>query len=114
MLLRDGTYLVHFESNYQVAGSGLIQVRGSTFSGGDGGYRYRGVLRRHGGILSGIADVHRVDPNAVSIFGAIGFFKMQITGRATGGQYHFSGCVLGLEHLRLRFRLISATAFAAE
>ena len=114
MVLRDGTYLVHFESNVGFTGSGIIQVRGASFSGGVGGYRYRGVMRRDGGILRGIADVHRVDPDAVSIFGPVDFFKMEITGRAVGGEYHFSGWVLGFQTLRLRFRLISATSLAAE
>lgn len=114
MVLRDGTYLVHFESNVGFTGSGIIQVRGASFSGGDGGYRYRGIMRREGGILRGMADVHRVSPDAVSIFGPVDFFKMEITGRAVGGEYHFSGWVLGFQTLRLRFRLISATSLAAE
>lgn len=114
MLLRDGTYLVHFESNLGLFGSGILQIRGSSFTGSDGGYRYRGYLRRQGGILRGVADVRRVDTQASSIFGSVDFFKMEISGRAIGGEYHFAGWVLGFENLRVRLRLISATALAAE
>jgi len=101
MTTTNGPFWVNFESNVGFSGSGALYFRNGVFWGGDDGYRYKGYLERHGGCYFGKAAITRVFPEAVSIFGPVERFELALSGRVENGALHFSGCVLGAEHLRL-------------
>ncbi len=107
-------YGVHFQSNLGSIGYGILTVSNGRLTGYDEGFRYRGFVTVYGGRLSGRIAVDRVDPEAVSIFGVVEHFEIMIAGNAVTGQWHYSGQVVGAEHLRVRFRLIELSAMAAE
>lgn len=113
-MIQSGFYFLVYESNLGTAGYGTLYISGPSVAGGDGGYRYRGGIEAHGGIFHGRVAVTRVDPDAVSIFGAAERFELVIRGRADGRGLTFSGFVLGRPSLRVRFRLIPAARIAAE
>ncbi len=89
-------------------------VNGPRLTGGDGGYLYRGFVTGFGGVYRGRVAVIRVDPNAISLFGSVERFDLEISGLAMGSKIAFSGFVRGAEHLRVRFSLRLAAAMAAE
>ncbi len=105
---------MHFESNLNATGSGLVSITNGWLSGFDFGYRYRGRLVAKGGMTRGRIRVQRYDPAAVSIFGSVSQFDLVISGNAFHGKRFFCGHVLGADHLRLRFHLDPAQVMAAE
>lgn len=112
--LQDGGYAVYFESNLETSGFGTIVVRGAKVQGGDGGFIYRGYVAPKGGLFFGRIAVIRVDPSAVSVFGPVDRFQLEVSGRPDKGGWRFTGAVEGAEHLRVRFRLVSLQRLAAE
>jgi T3SS negative regulator,GrlR len=110
----DGPFWVQYESNLGWSGVGELFVRNGVFWGCDEGYRYKGYLERVGGCYFGKAVITQVDRNAVSIFGPVERFEIEVSGRNEKGRLLFSGRVLGAEHLRLRFVLSRRAMFAAE
>lgn len=113
-ILRSGAYWLEFQSNLNTKGIGTLIVSGPKLAGGDGGYIYRGFVTGFGGIYRGRVAVIRVDRDAVSLFGSVDRFELEISGLAIGSKIAFSGFVRGAEHLRVRFSLTLATALAAE
>ena len=109
-----GPFWVIFESNLGLAGVGELYFRDGVFWGSDDGYRYRGFLEKSGGCYFGRAVVTRINSEAVSIFGTVERFELVLSGRFENGDLQFSGCVLGAEHLRLRFRVERQVRHAAE
>ncbi|NHB77983.1 GrlR family regulatory protein [Rhodobacter calidifons] len=110
----EGLYWVQFESNLGLVGVGEIHVHDGVFRGKDDGYTYRGYLVRRGGCYFGKAVIIRTTPDALSIFGPVERFELELSGRFEGGELRFSGHVVGAEHLRLRFVLMRQVSFAAE
>ena len=108
-----GDYFVRFESNLGTNGLGTVTVRNGLITGGDGGYRYRGFVVTKGGCHYGRIAIERLDPLAVSLFGAVERFDIEISGKAERDMFAFSGCVSGAEHLRVRIVLFPALRVAA-
>jgi hypothetical protein len=53
-------------------------------------------------------------PEAVSLFGRVERFELEVSGFASPKDLRFSGWVRGAEHLRVRFELFCAMRLAAE
>lgn len=98
-------YLVNFESNLGGTGTGALVVTNGRLTGRDNGYVYRGYIKQVGGRVNGALIVTRSDPRAVSIFGSVDQFVMEIAGYCASGEWTYSGQVIGAEHLRVRFDL---------
>ncbi len=110
----NGSYWLEFESNLGGKGIGILHIAGHRMWGGDGGYKYRGIVGSRGGVIVGKVLVDRVEPLSESIFGKIDHFEVEFSGKADRGFYTFSGWVLGAPTMRVRFTLRRVTALAAE
>ena len=98
-------YLVNFESNLGATGTGALVVTNGRLTGRDNGYSYRGFIKDVGGLVRGALIITRVDDRAVSVFGSVDQFIMEIAGNCVSGQWTYSGQVVGAEHLKVRFDL---------
>lgn len=98
-------YHVTFESNFGAIGSGALVVTNGRLTGCDEGYSYRGFVKVVGGCVRGAIVATRTDPKAVSIFGSVDQFILEIAGNCAGGAWTYSGQVLGAEQMRVRFDL---------
>lgn len=98
-------YHVTFQSNFGAVGTGALVVTNGRITGCDNGFAYRGFEKVTGGYVRGALVVTRTDPRAVSIFGSVDQFVIEIAGNCAGGVWGYSGQVIGAEHLKVRFEL---------
>jgi hypothetical protein len=67
LFMKDGIYKVTFDG--PEVGSGIVVVRGTKFTGGDGYFYYSGVFSQHVGEMKATFEVKRHTPGTASVFG---------------------------------------------
>jgi hypothetical protein len=92
--MRDGIYHVRFVASSTDMGEGLVVIKQGTMNGGDQGYLYTGQLAANGTSITGKLRVKKWHAGAVSVFGPLDDFELQLTGNDTpDGGFRASGVV---------------------
>jgi hypothetical protein len=100
--MRDGIYHVKFASTMGAAGEGLVVVKDRSVNGGDAGYLYQGVLASDAaGDLRGQLQVKRWNAGHASVFGPLGNFALDVSGRAANDTFTVSGGVPGQSTMKI-------------
>ena len=90
--MKPGIYHVRFASVLQQdQGDGLVVVKEQTINGGDVGYIYRGSFNVTGTKLTTRLNIKRWNQYAMSIFGNIAAFDLEIEGQLSSDSMSFSG-----------------------
>jgi hypothetical protein len=99
--MKDGMYFLEFRSSLGVEGVGLAVLVGQSLNGGDDGYVYQGSLQGDAATISSKVHISRYNPSAVSIFGPLENFDLELSGTWHPNGQHFSltGTIPGQPHL---------------
>lgn len=110
--MRDGIYHVRFTASSTDMGEGLVVIRHGAVNGGDQGYLYTGQLTAGSNSLSGTLRVKKWRPGAVSVFGPLDDFELQLAGTETLNGFRASGGVSNGQGLTITIegRYLSAAA----
>lgn len=100
----NGLWTVTF-STIIGSGSGVLVLNGNQALGGDFGYYYSGDINITDDQLSGAINVVKFNPNAVSVFGDIGSFTLQLTeGRISSDSFDAEATIAGNPNMTMRVR----------
>ncbi len=92
----SGIYSAKFESNKQVAGSGVVVFTGGALHGGDASYYYKGKYKRdENNNITATVDVANHSGTPSSVFGLLKSFRLTLNGIANGEEYTLTGQVEG-------------------
>jgi len=98
----EGLWTVHFNSNLQLFGSGvLILGHDKSLLGGDAGYYYTGRYEITGSEIKGELDVIRYEPSHISVFGNLGNFHLNFNGQVSEDKFTAVGLIPNLPGLQL-------------
>jgi T3SS negative regulator,GrlR len=90
--MKPGIYHVTFASTLSgQQGDGLAIIKGNTINGGDMGYLYRGTFEVRGTATTAKLNVKRWNQSAVSVFGNIMQFDLQVEGQLSPDLTSFTG-----------------------
>jgi len=90
--MNSGIYHVTFAAPLQPDQTdGLVVIKGETINGGDIGYIYRGSFKISGTKIAATLNIKRWNQYAVSIFGNIATFDLEIEGQASPDLSSLSG-----------------------
>src|SRR5438270_8667155 len=104
--MKPGIYHIRFASTLaQQGGDGLAIIKDNTVNGGDAGYIYRGSVELSGNTATAKLNVKRWNQTAVSVFGNIAQFDLQVDGQVSSDLTRFSGqgFVIQNPNMRLTF-----------
>jgi len=73
-MMKDGLYAVHFDSNQQDTGGGVISIRDGALNGGDNGYIYQGMIEDGNTTLR----VKQHNDQVISVFEITGDFDVDL------------------------------------
>jgi len=101
--MKAGIYHVRFSSVQGNHGEGLAVFKDGTINGGDHGYLYLGTFRRDGANVTASLRVKRWNVGAVSVFGPLAEFGLELTGTVAPDDSSFlvSGPVSGQQQFRI-------------
>ena len=100
----EGLWTVHFKSNLQMFGSGvLILGHDKSLLGGDAGYYYTGryEITDSNSKIKGELDVIRYEPGHISVFGNLGSFHLSFDGQVSEDKFTAVGSIPNLSGLQL-------------
>jgi len=101
--MKPGIYHVTFAPSLQQdQADGLVVVKGDTINGGDPGYIYRGSFKISGTKIAATLNIKRWNQYAVSIFGNIAAFDLEIEGQVSPDLSSFSGQGFVLQNPQMR------------
>jgi hypothetical protein len=105
--MKPGIYHVRFATTFQHdQGDGLVIVSNQqTMNGGDIGYIYRGSFTVSGTKLTARLNIKRWNQYAVSIFGNIAAFDLDIEGHLSSDLTSFSGEGAVVQNPKMRLSL---------
>lgn len=105
--MRPGIYHVTFAPFlHQDQGDGLVVVsKQQTINGGDPGYIYRGSFTVDGRKLTARLNIKRWNQYAVSVFGNIAVFDLDIEGELSNDLTSFSGQGVVVQNRQMRLTL---------
>ena len=100
----EGLWTVHFNSNLQLFGSGvLILCHDKSLLGGDAGYYYTGKyeITDSNSKIRGELDVIRYEPGYISVFGNLGSFHLNFSGQLSENNFTAVASVPNISGLQL-------------
>ncbi len=100
----EGLWTVHFNSNLQLFGSGvLILCHDKSLLGGDAGYYYTGKyeITDSNSKIRGELDVIRYEPGYISVFGNLGNFHLNFSGQLSENNFTAVASVPNIPGLQL-------------
>jgi hypothetical protein len=101
--MKPGIYHVTFASFLQQDQSdGLAVVKDNAINGGDLGYIYRGSFKVTGTKIAATLNIRRWNQYAVSIFGNIATFDLEIEGQVSSDLTSFSGQGFVVQNRQMR------------
>jgi len=80
----DGLWILEFISSLNHWESGVVVFQDGRILGGGASYWYNGNYKTENGLIRGVMQVTRFDPNAISIFGDFTAFSLNISLKITG------------------------------
>ncbi|WP_457334949.1 GrlR family regulatory protein [Rhizobacter sp. P5_C2] len=100
--MKNGIYHVDFKSNSQSIGQGTIVLQDGKASGGDTGYTFSGAFSGPDTALTARIGVRKWNPRAVSIFGPLSQFDLDLLGTSSNsGTFSLNGTIVGQPSLRI-------------
>lgn len=103
----EGLWTVHFNSNLQLFGNGvLILGRDKSLLGGDEGYYYTGKyeITESNSKIKGELDVIRYEPGHISVFGNLGNFHLNFEGQLSEDKFTAVGSNPNISGLQLNVK----------
>ncbi|ADU68732.1 GrlR family regulatory protein [Pantoea sp. At-9b] len=103
--MKDGLYHVHFKSNQQDFGAGVVTVRQGKVNGGDFGYFYQGDISEDAALLK----VTRFNDQVTSVFGPVKEFMLDLKVKPVMGYHILDGHIQGRPDMQIQIhtRLLS-------
>lgn len=92
--LENGIYQVTFQSHLN-SGSGVIVLNDGLINGGDAGFTFQGNLETTEEKLKATIHVSQYDPFAISTFGQVSDFSLQLEGHALPQGFNIRGNIVG-------------------
>jgi hypothetical protein len=90
-----GIYAVSFQTKQHEFGSGIAVVTDDgKLGGGDARYYYSATLREEDGLTFGEVEVVNYQGDQNSVLGALGKFRLKLSGRASGSAFTLAGQLL--------------------
>lgn len=102
--MQDAIYHVVFSSSVGAGGEGLAVIKNGSVNGGDNGYLYQGALNLSGDKVSGTLQISRWNRTAVSVFGPLDQFKLQLSGAVNDNGFTVSGGIPNQPGLTITIR----------
>lgn len=87
--MKAGIYHIRFSSAQGDHGEGLAVFKDGTVNGGDQGYLYLGTFRQDGSQVTAWLRVKRWNKSAVSVFGPLAEFGLQVGGTVAADDSSF-------------------------
>lgn len=101
----EGLWVVHFSSNLEMFGNGvLILEPDKRLLGGDIGYYYTGKYERTGSNMTAELDVIRYEPSCISVFGNLGNFHLNLKGQFSEKEFTAEGSIPSIPGLKLNVK----------
>lgn len=100
----EGLWTVEFFSTLSSVGKGVVVLTNGQILGGDDSYWYSGNYQKDNNSIKGKINITRFDPNAVSVFGDIARFSLEISVISDGNSFNGSAFVLEKPDLKMGFK----------
>jgi nucleoside-triphosphatase THEP1 len=97
----EGLWTVEFRSSMARLGFGTIIFDRNRVVGGDDGYYYIGTYEVDGDTIKGVAKIKKYNAAAVSIFGPLEIFDVEISGPVNDTMMTLTGSVVKHPEMRL-------------
>lgn len=102
--MQDAIYHVVFSSSLGGGGEGLAVIKSGAVNGGDSGYLYQGTLNVSGDKVSGTLQIRRWNRTAVSVFGPLDQFELQLSGVVNDSSFTVTGGISNQPGLTITIR----------
>ena len=100
----DGLWTVEFYSTLSIAGKGVVVLTNGQILGGDNSYWYSGNYIKEDNSVKGKINVTRFDPNAISIFGNLDHFSLEISVITDDNSMDGSAFIVGTPDFKMGFK----------